>query len=122
MYLPFEGEHLDYAKKPIFLNYAIWENIDLNKFGLVLNWVCATWDEFVDNEDRINDLNNSFAADICEMEAFSVLSVAREYDSLDKCVVIKAVSDWADNDAKDDHMNNLDFAMENSIWVLEIVL
>ncbi len=122
MYLPFEGEHLDYAKKPIFLNYAIWENIDLNKFGLVLNWVCATWDEFVDNEDRINDLNNSFAADICEMEAFSVLSVAREYDSLDKCVVIKAVSDWADNDAKDDHMNNLDFAMNNSIWVLEIVL
>lgn len=122
MYLPFEGEHLDYAKKPIFLNYAIWENIDLNKFGLVLNWVCATWDEFVDNEDRINDLNNSFAADVCEMEAFSVLSVAREYDSLDKCVVIKAVSDGADNDAKDDHMNNLDFAMENSIWVLEIVL
>jgi len=122
MYLPFEGEHLDYAKKPIFLNYAIWENIDLNKFGLVLNWVCATWDEFVDNEDRINDLNNSFAADVCEMEAFSVLSVAREYDALDKCVVIKAVSDWADNDAKEDHMNNLDFAMENSIWVLEIVL
>ena len=28
MYLPFEWEHLDYAKKPIFLEYAIWENFD----------------------------------------------------------------------------------------------
>jgi hypothetical protein len=37
MYLPFEGAHLDYAKAPIFLEYAIWENLDLNKFGLVMN-------------------------------------------------------------------------------------
>jgi len=27
------------------------------------------------------------------MEAFAILSVAREYDALDKCVVIKAISD-----------------------------
>ncbi len=122
MYLPFDWEHLDYAKKPIFLNYAVWENIDLTKFGLILNWVCLTWDQFIDNEEKLEELKNNFAWDICEMEAFWVLSVAREYDALDKCVVIKAISDWADNEAKSEHMNNLDFAMENSIWVLEIVL
>jgi nucleoside phosphorylase len=33
------------------------------------------------------------------MEAFSILSVAREYGKLDKCVVIKAVSDGANSDA-----------------------
>jgi len=27
------------------------------------------------------------------MEAFAILSVARQYDMLDKCVVIKAISD-----------------------------
>jgi len=27
------------------------------------------------------------------MEAFAILSVARAYDMLDKCVVVKAVSD-----------------------------
>lgn len=122
IYLPFEWNHLDYAKEPIFLEYAIWENIDLTKFWLILNWVCVTWDQFIDDDTVVNKLRNNYAADICEMEAFSILSVAREYDLLDKCVVIKWVSDWANNDAKDAHMNNLEFAMKNSIWVLEMVL
>lgn len=122
MYLPFEWEHLDYAKKPIFLEYAIWENYDLQKFWLILNWVCATWDEFVDNRDRMLELRNDFWADICEMEAFAILTTATEYGILDKCIVIKAISDWADNEAKDAHMNNLEFVMENSIAILEFVL
>lgn len=122
MYLPFEWSHLDYAKKPIFLEYAIWENYDLQKFWLILNWVCVTGDEFVDKEERISKLRVDFWADICEMEAFSILSVAREYNMLDKCIVIKAISDWADNEAKETHMNNLEFAMNNSISILEFIL
>lgn len=122
MYLPFEWSHLDYAKKPIFLEYAIWENYDLQKFWLILNWVCVTGDEFVDKEERISKLRVDFWADICEMEAFAILTTAREYGILDKCIVIKAISDWADNEAKDAHMNNLEFAMENSIAILEFVL
>jgi len=122
MYLPFDGEHLDYAKKPIFLDYAIWENYDLQKFGLILSWVCLTWDQFIDDKEKVRELREKFSADIVEMEAFAVLSVARAYNLLDKCVVIKAISDWADSDAKDAHMDNLEFAMENSISVLELVL
>ena len=89
MYLPFEWSHLDYAKKPIFLEYAIWENYDLQKFWLILNWVCVTGDEFVDKEERISKLR---------------------------------VDDWADNEAKEAHMNNLEFAMNNSISILEFIL
>ena len=122
MYLPFEWSHLDYAKKPIFLEYAIWENYDLQKFWLILNWVCVTGDEFVDKEERISKLRVDFWADICEMEAFSILSVAREYNMLDKCIVIKAISDWADNEAKEAHMKNLEFAMNTSISILEFIL
>lgn len=122
IYLPFDWDHLDYAKKPIFLEYAIWENVDLNKFGLALNWVCLTWDQFIDDKDKVVSLREEYWADICEMEAFAILSVARQYDVLDKCVVIKAISDWADNEARDAHMNNLDFAMGNSVDVLELVL
>lgn len=122
MYLPFEGKHLDYAKKPIFLEYAVWQNLDLTKFGLIMNGLCITWDQFIDDEEKVADLKDRFEADICDMEAFAILSVAREYDALDKCVVIKAVSDWADSDAKDTHMNNLQFAMKNSVIVLEFVL
>ncbi len=122
IYLPFDWNHLDYAKKAIFLDYAVWENYNLEKFWLVLNWVCLTWDQFIDNEDKVKQLRKEYSADICEMEAFAILSVAREYDVLDKCVVIKAISDWADSYAKTEHMDNLEFAMNNSVDVLELVL
>ena len=122
MYLPFDGEHLDYAKKAIFLDYAIWENYDLEKFWLFLSWVCLTWDQFVDNEDKVIKLREEYGADLCEMEAFAMLSAARQHNMLDKCVVIKAISDWADSDAKEAHINNLEFAMLNSVAVLELVL
>lgn len=122
LYLPFEWDHLDYAKNPIFLEYAIWENIDLTKFGLVMNGVCVTGDQFIDDPEKVAKFSADYGADVCEMEAFAILSVARDYDALDKCVVIKAVSDWADNEAKEAHMDNLDFAMNNSVLVLELVL
>jgi len=122
MHLPFEWSHLDYAKKPIFLDYAVWENYDLKKFGLILSWVCLTWDQFIDDELKVKEHREKFSADIVEMEAFAILSVAKAYNILDKCVVIKAISDWADSDAKDKHMDNLEFAMKNSISVLELVL
>ena len=122
MYLPFDWVHLDYAKKWIFLDYAIGENYDLHTFWLILSWICLTWDQFIDNEDKIKELREKFAADICDMEAFAILCVAREYGKLDSCVVIKAISDGADSDAKEAHMNNLEFAMKNSIEVLELVL
>jgi len=122
MYLPFEWEHLDYAKKPIFLDSAIWVNYDLKKFGLILNWICLTWDQFIDDEEKIKELKEKFAWDLVEMEAFAILSVAREYNSLEKCIVIKAVSDGADSNSKDDHMTNLDFAMDNATNILELIL
>lgn len=122
MYLPFEWEHLDYAKKAIFLETSVWENYDLEKFGLILNGVCLTWDQFIDDKEKQSELRDNFSWDIVEMEAFAILSVSRSYNSLDKTIVIKAVSDWANSDSKDDHMDNLQFAMENSIAVLEFVL
>lgn len=84
--------------------------------------MCATGDEFIDKTERIQFLRENFQADICEMEAFAILSVAREYDFLENCIVIKAISDGADNEAKDAHMDNLEFAMKNSIVALESIL
>lgn len=122
VYLPFEWKQYEYVKSPLFIDYAIWESYDLKKFGLILSWVCVSWDQFIDNQDKILELRAEHAWDIVEMEAYWILSVAREYNMLDKCVVIKAVSDWADSDAKDDVMSNLDFAMQNSVDVLELIL
>ena len=122
MYLPFDGEHLNYAKKEILINHNI--NLDTNKyeFKLDLNGYCLTWDQFIDDWEKVLDLANKYNASVCEMEAFAIASVAREFWILDKMIFIKAISDWADNEAKDAHMSNLDFAMENSIKVLKDII
>ena len=122
MYLPFEGEHLDYAKKAIFIETATWLNYDLKKFWLIMNGICLTWDQFIDDDKKIEELKEKFSWDLVEMEAFAILSVAKEYESLNKCIVIKAVSDGADSTSKDDHMSNLDFAMDNASNILELIL
>lgn len=121
VYLPFSGDHLDYAKKPITIkNYTA--QIDADGFLVKYGGICATGDEFVDREERIFDIKNRFHADICEMEAFAIASVAREMNMLDKIFIIKSVSDGADHDARAEHMDNLDFAMNNSIFVLTQML
>lgn len=121
MYLPFDWEHLDYAKKPIFIekNYELKNNFE--KFSVHENAYCLTWDQFIDDENIVLELYNNYKAQIVEMEAFAVASVARIYDFAN-LVFIKAISDGADNESRDAHMNNLDFAMENSIIVLREVL
>ncbi len=121
MYLPFDGSHLDYAKKSIEITPKISEKTFKN-FTLHTEGTCATADRFVDNEAEIEDLKNRFEADVCEMEAFAFLSVAREYYVLEKCICIKSISDGADSDAQEVHMNNLEFAMKNGVEVLEKVL
>jgi len=121
MYLPFDWSHLDYAKKEIIINNNLIINSDFD-FKVVNNAYCLTWDQFIDDNNKVLELKNKYKADVIEMEAFAVASVAREFDMLDNCIFIKAISDWADSDAKDSHMWNLDFAMKNSLKVLQKII
>lgn len=41
---------------------------------------------------------------------------------LEKLVIIKAISDGADSDAREEHEGNLDYAMRKSIGVLKLLL
>ncbi|NVP17501.1 5'-methylthioadenosine/S-adenosylhomocysteine nucleosidase [Candidatus Gracilibacteria bacterium] len=121
MYLPFDGSHLDYAKREIVINNNIFLDGDF-EFKLVNNSYCLTGDQFIDDNNKVSELRGKYNADVIEMEAFAVASVAREFDKLDNCIFIKAISDGADSDAKDAHMGNLDFAMQNSLKVLEKII
>jgi hypothetical protein len=47
------------------------------------------------------------------MEAFAFVSVLREFNLLDRAIVIKSVSDSADKNAILDHQINLEKAMKN---------
>jgi nucleoside phosphorylase len=56
------------------------------------------------------------------MEAFAIGSVLDLFGTLDRMICIKAISDGADSEAKGAHMDNLDFAMQNSIVVLKEII
>lgn len=125
MYLPFDWSHLDYAKKEIIINNNLELDLDLDldlDFKLVKDAYCLTGDQFIDDNNKVSELRNKYKADVIEMEAFAVASTAREFGMLDNCIFIKAISDWADSNAKDAHMWNLDFAMKNSIKVLQKII
>jgi len=122
VYIPDFLDSMSYLRDPIFIEYAIWEEFNLEKFSLHLNGICVTWDQFIDSDDLMTELVEAHSADIVDMEAYSILSVLKNYDALDKVVVIKSVSDGANNDAAKDHTDNLDFAMENAIAILDFTL
>lgn len=121
-YLPSESQEFSYFKDPIFLEYAIGENLDLKKFWLIMNGICITGDQFIDNEEKAKKLKEDFWECIVDMEAFSLLSVAREFNALDKCIVIKAISDGADENARKNYLDNLEIAVNNSVIILDSVL
>ncbi len=122
VYIPEAINELKYLRDPIFTDYAIGEDYNLEKFTLHLNGICVTWDQFIDNEDLKAELVEVHSADIVDMEAYSFLSVLKNYDYLDRAIVIKSVSDGADSSASTDHVDNLKLAMDNAVAILEFTL
>lgn len=122
VYIPESIDSLKYLREPIFTEYAIGDDYDLEKFTLHLSGICVTGDQFIDNEDLKSEIVETYGADIVDMEAYAFLTVAKNYDALDKTVVIKSVSDGADNTAADAHVGNLELAMKNAVAILEFTL
>lgn len=118
VYIPESINSLKYLRDPIFTPFAIGEDYDLEKFQLHLSGICVTGDQFIDNDDLKNELVDLYSADIVDMEAYAILSVAKNYDALEKVWVIKSVSDGADNNASTQHIDNLEFAMQNALAIL----
>ena len=121
MYLPLTWD-LEYAKWSIKIPFQSGINPNEFDFWFHENWICVTWDQFINDIDKSAELKNKFWADIAEMEAYAVASTAHEFWILDNTVIIKSVSDWADSDANNWLYDNLEFAMKNSIEVLKKIL
>lgn len=92
------------SKKPIFIDYAVWEEYDLNDFWLVLNWICFTWE--LENED------SEFLADIKDNEIYNLLEETQKKQKYEEIiVVIKWIEKYDNNQSS-----------ENIIKVLDLVL
>lgn len=122
MYLPFDWDHLNYAKGMILLQKN--PNIKREDRNFMIHYgaLCLTGDQFIDDQKRVKTLRDETWAELVEMEAFAVASVAREFGLLSQTIVIKAISDGADAHAREVHEDNLDLAMKNSLIILQEIL
>lgn len=120
--ISFPWDHDLYARQSIMIDNMI-KDIDIDRDFDIIHWcINLTWDQFIEDTKTIKWLKERFSPDTVDMEAYAILSVAREYNKLDKCLVIKAISDSATEDAKDNLFKNITLAMNNSIKVLDYFL
>lgn len=88
--------------------------------GTVYTGVIATGDQFVSNKDKIHEISNRFNALACEMEGGSIGHVC--YMNKVPFVVLRAISDNADDDACVDYPQFAKEAAAHSIRLLTHVL
>ena len=110
VYLPWNGEHLDYLIKPIQIPSLI--NTQTPSACVL------TGDQFVDKHEDHERLKKE--GDVVEMEAFAVASVCKVFQT--PYIILKSISDNAEDDAKADFDTNIQIAMKNSLPVFLKVL
>ena len=116
-----EGERMDFVSivTPNHMHFAPAKLALENGFHVVCDKpMTLTLEEAITLEKIVE----KYGADIVDMEVYSILTVLKAYDLLDKTVVIKSVSDGADESAESNSMDNLNLAMENAVAILEFTL
>ncbi|MDP5039034.1 MAG: hypothetical protein NWP80_01145 [Candidatus Gracilibacteria bacterium] len=77
----------------IFLENFTDKNYDLNKFGLVLNGICLTLDEKIQDEDELLEIKNDYNCDIFDFEAYLIGKMIEKLNKETKFGVVKIIGD-----------------------------
>jgi adenosylhomocysteine nucleosidase len=80
----------------------------------------VTGDVFVSSEEKVNQLLNDFQADATEMEGAAVAQIC--YQQEVPCIVIRSLSDKANGNAREDMLNFLKVAAQNSAALVKETL
>lgn len=75
----------------VFLEYLVEKNYDLKNFWLLLNWICLTLENNIENEEELDEIIQKFSAEIFDKEAFLIAKSFEKNDLLDKSSIIKIV-------------------------------
>ena len=94
---------------PIFLEYAVWENFDLNKFWLILNWVCS---ENISGQEIIN--SDEFYSDIMDDDSYKFLSNLTQ-EEIEITVIIRLCLA-----SEEDTQNN--YFIENLLNIVDVMI
>lgn len=99
---------------PIFIDYAVWENYDLNKFWLVLNWVCMEKICNCNHCDTTEEVSEEFLPDIEDCNTYKVLSSFTK-DEQEKFAVIRICT------VKPEDKNNKEI-VENLVNIVDVMI
>lgn len=98
----------------VFVDYAVWENYDLNKFWLLMNWICLTIKSLEKYAWETQEILEKYSPDVIDDESFYILEELKNKDLMDKSVWIKLII----SDSKEENIEIL----ENLINITELVL
>ncbi len=73
---------------PLYVDYAVWEAFDLEKFVLHLDGVCV---------DVFSDVSEEYDGDIEESWVYDILAYLSEYNLLSKSVVVLGTQESSDH-------------------------
>jgi len=118
-YIPLDWIEAEKLHNKITINNNL--KLEDDNFNIINSGICLTGDQFIDNPEKVRYLQEKYNGDLVEMEAYSVATVAREYNALDNLIMIKWICDNGTDSANTDLKTNLDLAMKNSLIVLEKV-
>lgn len=105
---------IDEENNWIFIEYAVWENYDLNKFWLLMNWICLTIKNLEKYAWETQEILEKYSPDVIDDESFYIFEELKNKDLLDKSVWVKLII----SDSKEENIEIL----ENLINITELVL
>lgn len=95
-------------EKALFIDYAVWENYDLNKFWLILNGV--SMESNIDlNIENIQEIRENYVCDIIDNDSYKFLSFLN-VEEMEKSVVIRVcIEIWTErnNNMFIDNLSNI---------------
>ena len=88
---------LNEKNEVIFIENYIDKNYDLNKFGLVLNWMCVSLEKSNEDDEKLLEIKENFSADIFDFESFDILNTAKKYNLENKICLVKVITNTEEN-------------------------
>ena len=88
---------LNEKNEVIFIENYIDKNYDLNKFGLVLNWMCVSLENSIEDDEKLLEIKENFSADIFDFESFDILNTAKKYNLENKICLVKVITNTEEN-------------------------
>ncbi len=75
----------------VFLEYLVEKNYDLKNFWLLLNGICISLENDIQNEEELEEIIQEYSAEIFDKESFQIAKTFETNELLEKSSIIKII-------------------------------